>query len=97
MTMLILSVTAMCSYLYSECLVSRVLKNTYFRENLSVVASKYNIHDMENQTEEFTICLMFKHISNGKGMVYGPNGKGIIASLEYTLIIYSPNEKGMAL
>ena len=40
---------------------------------------------------------MFKHSPNGKGMVYGPNGKGIMASLEYTLIIYSPNGKGMAL
>ena len=30
-------------------------------------------------------------------MVYGPNGKGIMASLEYTLIIYIPNGKVMAL
>ena len=28
-------------------------------------------------------------------MVYGPNRKGIMASKEYTLIIYSPNEKSM--
>ena len=40
---------------------------------------------------------MFKHIPNGKGMVYGPNGKGIMASLEYILIIYSPHEKDMVL
>ena len=40
---------------------------------------------------------MFKHSPNRKGMVYGPNGKGIIASLEYTLIIYSPNRKDMVL
>ena len=92
--MLILSINAMRSYLYPVCLVSRVLKNTYFREQLSVVASKYSICDMEN---ELTLCSMFKHIPNGKGMVYGPNGKGIIASLEYTLIIYSPNGKDMAL
>ena len=26
-------------------------------------------------------------------MVYGPNGQGIMASMEYTLIIYSPVEK----
>ena len=38
---------------------------------------------------------MFKHSPNEKGMVYGPNGKGIMASREYTLIIYSSNEKGM--
>ena len=40
---------------------------------------------------------MFKHSPNGKGMVYGPNGKGIMASLEYTLIIYNPNGKSMGL
>ena len=28
---------------------------------------------------------------------HGPNGKGIMASLEYILIIYSPNGKGMDL
>ena len=81
--MLILSVNAMCLYLYPICLVSQVLKNIYFREQLSEVASKYSICDTENET--YT-C-----------MVYGPNGKGIMASLEYTLIIYSPNGKGMAL
>ena len=40
---------------------------------------------------------MFKHSPNEKGMVYGPNGKRIMASKEYTLIIYSPNEKDMVL
>ena len=30
-------------------------------------------------------------------MVYGLNGKKIMASMEYTLIIYSPNGKGMVL
>ena len=36
---------------------------------------------------------MLKHSPNRKGMVYGPNGKGIMASMEYTLIMYSPMEK----
>ena len=40
---------------------------------------------------------MFKHIPNGKGMVFDPNGKIIVALLEYTLIIYCPYGKGMAL
>ena len=40
---------------------------------------------------------MFKHRPNGKGMVYGPNGKGIVNSVEYTLMIYSPNGKGTVL
>ena len=35
----------MCPYLYSGCLVWWVLKNTYFKEYLSVVASKYRICD----------------------------------------------------
>ena len=62
-----------------------------------MVASKYSICDMENETLEFTLCSTFKHIPDGESMVYGPNGKGIMASLEYTLIIYNPNGKGMAL
>ena len=40
---------------------------------------------------------MFKHIPNEKGMAYGHNGKGIMASMEYSLIIYSPNGRGMVL
>ena len=40
---------------------------------------------------------MFEHSPNEKGMVYGPNGKRIMTSKEYTLIIYNPNEKGMVL
>ena len=40
---------------------------------------------------------MFKHSPNGKGMVYGPNGIGIMASMEYSVIIYSPNGRGMVL
>ena len=40
---------------------------------------------------------MFKHSPNGKGMVYDPNGKGIMASLEHNFIIYSCNGKGMVL
>ena len=37
---------------------------------------------------------MLKHSPKRKGMVYGTNGKGIMASMEYTLILYSPMEKG---
>ena len=36
--MLIISINVMCSYLYSVFLVSQVLKNTYLKEPLSVVA-----------------------------------------------------------
>ena len=38
---------------------------------------------------------MFKDSLNGKGIVYGPNGKRIMASMEYTLMIYNPSGKGM--
>ena len=43
--MLILPVIEMFSCLYPVCLVSQILKNTYFKEHLSVVISKYrNLH-----------------------------------------------------
>ena len=67
--MLIFCIIVMCLYLYSGCLVYRVLKNTYFKEDLSVVASKYSICDMEKNTSEFKLCSVFKHSPNGKGMV----------------------------
>ena len=63
----------MCSYLYLVCLLCRVLKKTYFKEHLPVVASKYSLCDMENNTQA-KLCSMFKYNPNGKGMVYGPNG-----------------------
>ena len=62
----------MCSYLYSVCLLSQVLKKTYPKEHLSVVASKYSLCDMENNTQS-KLCSMFKYSPKGKGMVYGPN------------------------
>ena len=40
---------------------------------------------------------MFKHSPNGKNIVYGPNEKGIMAPMEYTLVVYSPKRKGMVL
>ena len=33
---------------------------------------------------------MFKPSPNGKGMVYGPNGKRIMTPMEFTLKIYRP-------
>ena len=40
---------------------------------------------------------MFKHSPKGKDMVYGPNIKGTMASIEYTLMIYSLSGKSMVL
>ena len=48
--MLIFSIIVICSYLYSVCLFSLVLKDTYFKEHLSLVASKYSLTNMENNT-----------------------------------------------
>ena len=90
--MLILSVIVMCSYLYPVCLFSRVLKNTYFKEHLSVVASKYrnlryvqylNIAPVE---KAWFMALMEKEFSQFK-----------ILKKKRILIIYSPNGKGMDL
>ena len=41
--------------------------------------------------------LNFKHSPNVIDMVYGPNGKGIMAWMKYALRIYSSIEKGMVL
>ena len=58
---LTLSIIAICLYLYAVCRVSRVLKNTYFKEQFSVVASKYrNLHYVQclniAPTEKAWIC-----------------------------------------
>ena len=98
--MLIFSIIAMCLYLYSMCMVCRVLKNTYFKEHPWVIASKYSICDSESNTCEFKLCSMFKLSSNRKGMIftpieYSPNEKGIMAPMEYKPMFYSPNGKSM--
>ena len=38
---------------------------------------------------------MFKNSPNEKGMIYGPNGKGIMMPMEHTPMVDSPNRKGM--
>ena len=49
---LIFSIILMCSYLYSVFSSFRVLKNIYFKELLSLVASKYGICNIKNNTQE---------------------------------------------
>ena len=44
---------------------------------------------------EFKLCSMFKNSPNEKGMIYGPNGKGIMMPMEHTPMVDSPNRKGM--
>ena len=48
MMMLIFSIIVKCWYLYSACLIFQVLKNTYFKEHLSEVASKYSLCKIRN-------------------------------------------------
>ena len=40
---------------------------------------------------------MLKHSPNEKDMVYGHNEIDIMAPIEYTVMVYSPNGKGMVL
>ena len=73
MMMLIFSIIVMSSYLYLVCLLYRVLKKTYFKQHLSVVASKYSQSDTQNNAQS-KLYSMFKYSPNGKGIVYGPSG-----------------------
>ena len=102
MIMLIISITVMCSYLYSVCLVSQVLKNTYFKEHFSVVVSKYSLSDMEKilRSLNYVHCLKIVQMEKAWFMVsmeYTRNVKGIMVPTENALIFYRPNRKGMIL
>ena len=55
--MLIFSIIVI--YSYSVYLFSVVLKDTYFKEHLSLVASKYSLTNMENDTAN-NIAIMEK-------------------------------------
>ena len=48
--MLVFSIIVMYLHFFPVGLVSRVLKNTCFKEYLSMVPSTYNICDMEKNT-----------------------------------------------
>ena len=71
MMMLIFSIIVISLYLYLLCLLYRVLKKTYFKQHLSVVASKYSLSAMPNNTQS-KLSSMFKY---RKSIVYCPNGK----------------------
>ena len=68
--MLIFSIIVMPLYLYLVCLLYQVLKKTYFKQRLLVVASKYSLSATPNNTQS-KLCSMFKY---RKGIVYRPNG-----------------------
>ena len=97
MIMSIFSIIVTCPYIYSLCLVYQVLKNTYFKEYLSVVASKYYICDKENNTQEFKL---FKCSPNGKCVIYGTNGikpqwEKYYGTNGIYPMVHRPNGKGM--
>ena len=86
MPVTLFSIILICSYIYSVCLVSTVLKNTYFKKHLSLVASQWSLCSTENNTPEFKLCLMFKDAPAEKAwfmapMEYIPNGKGIMVPM----------------
>ena len=89
----------MCSYLYSVCLVSHVLKNIHLKEDFSVVVSKYSLSDMEKTLRSLNHLQCLKIVQMEKAwfmisMEYSRNGKGIMVPIENTLIFYTPIEKG---
>ena len=80
MVMLIFSIIAVCSHLYSVCLICLVLKSSYFKELFSVVASKYSICDIENNKKSdnltqnifslFQVLVQFLFTSSEKEIDY---------------------------
>ena len=98
---LIFTIIAMRSYLYSVCLVCIDLKNTYFIEHPWVIAFKYSICDMENDRNlNYVLCLNLAPVEKAwflGPMKYSSNEKVIMAPMEYTLMVYNSNRKGMVL
>ena len=41
----------------------------------------------------FKLCSLFKHSPTGKGLIYDPNGEGIMTPMEYKLMFIAPMEK----
>ena len=102
MMMLVFSIIVMYLHFFPVGLVSRVLKNTRFKEYLSMVASKYNICDMEKilRNLNYVQCLNIGPIVKAwfmAPMEYSPNREGIMTAMGYIPMIYSPNGKGMVL
>ena len=84
----------MCSCLYSVCLIYRVLKKTFSINTLDWLLPNiaYAMWKKILRNLKYVHCLLSPI---GKGMIYGPNGKGIVAAMEYTPMVYSPNGKEM--
>ena len=95
MIILIFAIIVICPYLYSMCLVSLVLKNTYFKELLSVIA--FNITYAIWKNVQFLNMTPMKKAWFMGPMEYISNGKGIKVSMKYNLLVYRPNGKGLVL
>ena len=97
--MLIFSIIVMRLYLYSRCMVCRVLKNTYFKEHSWVIASKYSIMQKAilgnlNYVQYLNLAPIEKAWFFTP-VEYSPNGKDIMVPMEYKTMVYSPNGKSM--
>ena len=96
--MLIFSVIAMCSHLYSVYLVSRVLKNTYFKEHLLVIASKYTKCGMKTILGNLNCvqCLNKVLMEKAWFMVpkeYNPKGKELCSQRNIPSWFIAPMER----
>ena len=106
MMMLIFSIIVMCSYLYLVCLLYRVLKKTYLKQHLSVVASTMKLLSfmlphiayllrktiLKLNFVQFLNIVPMKKTQFMVPMEYNTNGKGIMAPMKYILIILAPIE-----
>ena len=95
MIILIFAIIVICPYLYSMCLVSLVLKNTYFKEHLSVIA--FNITYAIWKNVQFLNMTPMKKPWFMAPVEYSSNGKGIKVPMKYNLLVYRPNGKGLVL
>ena len=87
-------------FIQSSCFLSfkeRTSPGT-FQYLLSNIA--YTIWKIILKSLNYVQCLNIAHIEKAKFMMqmeYSPNGKGIMALREYSLVVYIPNGKGMVL
>ena len=95
MIILIFAIIVICPYLYSMCLVSLVLKNTCFKELLSVIA--FNITYAIWKNVQFLNMTPMKKAWFMGPMEYISNGKDIKVPMKYNLLVYRPNGKGLVL
>ena len=80
------------------CLVCPILKNRYFKEQPRMIASKYSIVMPKTilRNLNYVQCLNLAPMEKEwflTSMEYSHNGKGTVAAMEHTPMIYSPVKK----